>query len=301
MHKDEEAYKKYLSENGIEVEDSTTKEAQPVETKPEEGESETEKTTDTKSESTESADAPEKKETSKKDSIYDAYKEKKRVLREVSEVKDNLEKELEEKNARIAELESFARNASTQEEKQEVKEGIDKLADEYNLDPSFLKKLSSELIKTIKPTDTQSVDTAYSSKVKELIQEKEFNEEFEETLPFIEETFGTIGKDDIKTIKSELDKLAHTKEFHDKDLDYIVFKNKSRLSTIVSPKKRGLETKTRNEEKETTEESVIDFSSTPDFESMTQSQVAAWEKEYAKLKSNGSSLATGPNGKKFFI
>lgn len=304
---DEAAYKKYLSENGIEVEEDTTV-AQQVETKPDVDEEVDEESNDTKSEDTQETTKPKQKEAPKKDSIYTEYKNKKRALREkeeevqtISEKNTILEKELQEKNAKIAELQQLANKATTSVEKQEVKDGIEALAEEYSLDRSFLNKLSSELLKKVKPAETQTIDPEYTSKVKQIVETQEFNQEFEETLPFIEETFGKLSKDDVKNLRTELDKLAHSKGFNDKDLDYIIFKNRSQLSSIITPKRRGIETRTQNEEKSVDEEPKIDFNQAPDFDNMTEAQVKAWETEYKKLKSNTKGLTTGPNGKKFFI
>lgn len=299
--KDEAAYKKYLSEQGIDTVQEDATEAKPVETKPEVDDSEEDDTDDTKSQEDSESEEPKQKEAPKKESIYKAHKEKKRALREEIAKSTDLEKKLAEKDAKIEELQKLADAATTQKEKQEVKDEIEQLASEYNLDPSFLKKLSSTLLNEVKPSITKSVDPESASKIQKIVETQEFNEEFEETLPFIEETFGKLNDSDLKNVQSELNRLAHTKEFHDKDLDYIVFKNRGQLNSVITPKKRGIETKTRNEEKEAEEESSFDFSQTPDFDNMSDAQVKAWEVEYNKLKGKKTGLTTGPNGKKFFI
>lgn len=39
----------------------------------------------------------------------------------------------------------------------------------------------------------------------------------------------------------EIVKLSHTAEFHDKEVDYIVWKRKAELSKLISPKKPSFE------------------------------------------------------------
>lgn len=46
---------------------------------------------------------------------------------------------------------------------------------------------------------------------------------------------------ELDTVMKEIVRLSHTAEFHDKEVDYIVWKNKDALSKLVSPKKPSFE------------------------------------------------------------
>ena len=57
----------------------------------------------------------------------------------------------------------------------------------------------------------------------------------------------------------ELVKLAHTKEFHDKEVEYIVWKKQADLAKLVSPKKPSFESGDHNISE--AHETEVDFSS----------------------------------------
>lgn len=50
-----------------------------------------------------------------------------------------------------------------------------------------------------------------------------------------------IEADELDSVMKEIVRLSHTEEFHDKEVDYIVWKNRDALSKLVSPKKPSFE------------------------------------------------------------
>ncbi len=58
---------------------------------------------------------------------------------------------------------------------------------------------------------------------------------------------------------NEVVRLAHTKEFHDKETDYIVWKNREALAKMVSPKKPSFEAGGQTQDSDAP--AAVDFSS----------------------------------------
>ena len=100
----------------------------------------------------------------------------------------------------------------------------------------------------------------------------------------------------MKTVKEKLNELAHTKDYYDKSLDYVVFKEKETLLKLVSPKKRGMETKER---KDIAEENY-DFDPNADITKLSPKEQEAWEKKYNKMMEN-ENLTEDSEGRKILI
>ena len=103
---------------------------------------------------------------------------------------------------------------------------------------------------------------------------------------------------DKEVIKKKIQELAHTKQFHDKEVDYIIFKNKDVLSKIISPKKPGLVPKGR---KANEVEKTSTFDPNADYSKMTPTQREEWEKGYKEATEFGDGLITDKDGKKTLV
>jgi hypothetical protein len=137
---------------------------------------------------------------------------------------------------------------------------------------------------------------AWKSQNSQVIEQQMFDKEFQAVTPTLKSLFPSISEDEVKAVRTELDRLSHRKEWHDKDLDYVLFKNKDALSPLVSPKKRGMESKSRRD----TEQESFEFDPTADYASMTPAQREQWEAEYHKASSS-KNLATDDKGRKLII
>lgn len=185
----------------------------------------------------------------KKRTIYDDYKEKKA---EVKEAKD----EAVIANARIQELEALLdakNNAETPAEKKEVAKDIAEFAESIGADPDAIAQLETffksrqgndnkdgiskedvEFVKQFRATQAQTVANI------------EFEKEWTSLIPSIKAKFPTVSDAELADIRKEVDKVAHTQAFNDKELDYIFFKHEKTLSALVSPKRDSMEGGNRN-------------------------------------------------------
>lgn len=59
--------------------------------------------------------------------------------------------------------------------------------------------------------------------------------------PAVQKQLDITDAAELKTVMDEVVKLSHTKEFHDKEIEYIVWKNQDKLAKLVSPKKDSFE------------------------------------------------------------
>lgn len=300
---DEEEYKKQLEEAGVEIpEEKKTPEQIEAETKAkadEEAASKAKAEAEAKSKADAEAEAeeeelPETKEP-KKRSIYDEYKEKKSELKSERELREKTERENEELRRRVEAYEK-----AKPEEKEEAGDELEKFAEEINADPQAIKRMREIFLKDIKPDETLQKDLkefkSWKAQNQQLIEKQMFEEEFSKTLPSLKTFFPNASEEEIGNIKKEIDTISHTKEWHDKDLDYVIYKNKDKLSTLVSPKKRGMESKGRKD----VEEENYEFNPNADFSKMTFKEREQWEKTYKEMgKAEG--LITDANGRKILF
>lgn len=277
MTAEEDKYKADLEAEGVEVEEEKTEvvEETPVEEKPKEEPKETEE----KPKEEPKEVLPDPIET-KKRSIYDNYKEKKSELKSERELRENFETENTELKAKLEALQ----NADTKEEKKEALDDIDELAKEINADPAYLRKLKTIFLKDVKPANDESLkkDLAdfkdWKTKNQEVIEKQLFEDEFSTVLPQIKSDFPKISDEEMKSVKQSLDKLSHSKEYHDKSLDYVVFKEKENLTALISPKKKGMETKERKD----VASDDFDFDPNVDITTLSAGDQEKWEKHYRK-------------------
>jgi len=285
---EEEQYKAELEAEGIEVEEEKTE--KPVEETPKEKPEEKVEKPEPKEEPKEVEEKEFKKRT-----IYDEYKDKKSKLKSEKELREKFESE----NAELKEKLDALEKAKTPQEKQDALDDIDELAKEINADPQALRKLQNVLLKGVKPTSDENLKKDleefknWKTQNSQLLEKQQFEKEFEAVLPQIKSDFPKITDEELKTVKQSLDEISHTKEFHDKDLDYVVFKNRETLSALISPKKKGMETK----EKKDIVEDTFEFDPNVDITTLSPSDQVKWEKAYKKAMNSEELLNDGKNGK----
>lgn len=287
----EEAYKKELADNGVdlpELQEEKKEETPDTPVVPKEPES-------PEPEKTEPEEPKEPLQTEPKEdrkrSIYDEYKEKKAELKSERELREQAERERDEWKAKA----EAVKDATTPEEKKEAMDDFEAFAQKINADPATIREMYELFSKDLKKPTLTEADQKALEDARQLREEKLFNEEFDSMLPSLKEQFPSISDDEIKAIKKELDNISHSKEWHDKSLDYIAFKHKDQLAKLVSPKKRGLEPKSPKDAPVSPE-----FDPTADLSKMTPAELDAWETQYRALgKSQG--ITTDAQGRKILV
>jgi hypothetical protein len=299
----EKEYLEALKENGVdlpELENPTpTEPKEQPKDEPEPKEEPKAKPEDKDEPEDESEEEEVEPKTSKPRSIYQQYKEKKKDLHTEKERREQLEKENQELKALIEK----GGKATTKEEKEDVQDELAKFAEENEMSPETLKQLKAIMTKDI-PTLSDE-DREVLNNAKQLVNskndEQSFEQEFSQATPSLQEFFPDLSKDDTKVIKDKLYELAHTEGYHDKELDYIIYKNKDVLSKILSPKKRGLESKSPQEKNGVKATTNVDLSVTPDFSKMTEAEITAWQKAYSDATSSNDGLSVDRDGRKIII
>lgn len=235
----------------------------------------------------------------RKRSIYDEYKDKKKELKSEQQLREEAERERDELKQKLEALNS----ADTPAEKQEATDDLEAFAKEINADPQALRRMKELFLKDAKPQDNSELAEKlegfekWQKENQAAIEAQAFEKEFEENTPAIKQLFPKISDSELKEIKKELDVLSHTKDMHDKPLDYIAFKHKEKLSALVSPKKRGLEKSGKQDAPETKN---FDFDPNADLDKMSPAAQEAWEKEYRAL-GNSEGLTEDSQGRKIMI
>ena len=269
---DEKEYAEMLDKNGIDAGQETVKEEETTEKKVET------KSEESKVETPEKPEPLQTKEEPKKRSIYDEYKEKKQELRTEKEMREQAERERDELSEKLKSLAN-----ARPENKEEAEEDVVEYAKSINADPSAIQNLISLATKRMKAPEISQELSKDLNEFKEwkkqnsqVMEKQLFEQELSRNLPTIKEMLPNMNDDELGTVKQELDKLAHSKDYHDKDLDYVVFKNKDYLSKFISPKKRGMENKGNH----SIEEDTFEFNTDPDFSKMSETQIAKWQEAY---------------------
>lgn len=290
---EEETYLKELADAGVDVTDIPPAEVTPPEEKP------TVENKEVKAEEVpeEKTLITEPKEQHKR-SIYDEYKEKKSELKSEKERADQAERERDELRLKL----EAVSNADTPREKQEASDDLEAFAREIDADPETLRKMQSLFLKDVKATTDEGLAKdlqefkRWKSENSQVIEKSRFEAEFQSVTPTLKELLPNASNEELQLVKEKVDEISHTKEFHDKDLDYVVFKNKDELSKLVSPKKRGMEQKGRKD----VQDEVFDFNPDADYSKMSMKERELWEEGYKKFTS-GEGIVMDAKGKKLLI
>ena len=287
MSTEDEAMKEYaeagvdLPELKAEPQEETPKEPEQA---PEAEKSEEEPTTEPLKE--------EPKETRPKRSIYDDYKSEKDKRKEA-------ERERDEFKTRLEALES----ADTPAEKAAAQDDLEAFAREIEADPQALRRMREIFLKDLPATGLSDEDRkaiadlqAFKAQNQQVMEQQMFDKEFTDSMPRLQKLFPGASTDEMQAVRAELDKLSHTAEYHDKPLAYIAFEHQDTLATLISPKKRGMESRERTG----IEEAESDFNPEADLSSMSASQREQWEKTYRSAIKR-EELATDASGRRVML
>lgn len=229
----------------------------------------------------------------KKRSIYNDLKDTRNDLKSEREAREKAERELTELRSKLDGKPPVESKA----------DDLDAFAAEIGADPQAIKKMQELFLKNM-PASTISPELQtrleqfekWQETNSSAIEAQQFETEFQSAVPQLQKLFPNASKEDIVAMKSEIDNLAHTPEYHDKEIDYIAFRNQDKLSTIITPRKRGLESKGRVDATHT----PSTFDPNADITKMSPKEAEAWEKGYNELTKN-SELTTDSIGRRVML
>ena len=201
--------------------------------KPEPGK---EETPEAKPEEEPKPEEPIKKE---KRSIYDDLKDKKHELKTEQE----LRKAAEARNAELEGLLAAKDEAKTPSEKKEAAKDIQEFAEKHGYEPAQIEELTSILTARLPKADTVLTPEEAQQWREERAKAARDAEDraILDTAPSVKTQLHIQDDAELQTVMKEVVKLAHTAEFHDKEVEYIIWKKKDELSKLVSPKKPSFE------------------------------------------------------------
>lgn len=213
--------------------------------KPENGEGETPKPG--------GGDEPEQHLSNKPRSIYDDYKdlkkEKKTTETELAEER-RLRSEAETRATELQKLLEERGEAVTPAEKAAVDDEIAAFAEKNGLQAEQLTGLVALLEGRITknlpkaptlPEGLTSEDVkAFREQQAQLRRQQEDAAVLAEA-PNIKKELGIADDAELAKVMAEVVRLSHTKELHDKEVGYIVWKHRDTLSKMVSPKRKSFE------------------------------------------------------------
>jgi hypothetical protein len=143
---------------------------------------------------------------------------------------------------------------------------LEAYAQEHGLDATALARLAEVIGKRIpaaqlSEADRSELETLKGWKATKDAEEARAAEDREvlATAPTVKTQLEIHDDTELDVVMKEVVRLSHTPEFHDKEVDYIVWKNKDALSKLVSPKKPSFEN--GGSTAEAAAESEPDFSS----------------------------------------
>lgn len=215
----------------------------------------------------------------KKRSIYHDLKDTRNDLKSEREAREKAERELNELRTKLDAKPPVEIKA----------DDLDAFAAEIGADPQALKKMKEFFIKDL-PQSTISPELQtklaefekWQQSNSSAVEAQQFEAEFKSAIPQIQKMFPTASAEDIVSMKKEIDTLAHSTEFHDKEIDYIAFKNQDKLANLITPRKRGLESKGRVDATHV----PTTFDPNADITKMSPKDAEAWEKSYNETMKN---------------
>ena len=225
-------------------------------------------------------------------SIYHDLKDTRNDLKTERELREKAERERDEALAKA--------NKPATEMKAD---DLDAFAEEIGADPAAIKKMRELFLKdmpasTISPELQTKLEQfeAWQKDNGQAIASQQFETEFNSAIPQLQRMFPNASKEDIVAMKSEIDTLAHTTEYHDKEIDYIAFRNQEKLATLITPHKRGLESKGRVDATNI----PTTFDPNADVTKMSPKEAEVWEKGYNDMMKN-SELVNDSIGRRVML
>jgi hypothetical protein len=206
-------------------------------------------------------------------SVYDDLKDTRKERNEARTEAETEKARADAAEAKAAELEALlqqGKDAKTPQEKSEAADDIKEYAEKHKLDPEALDELIGVLQKRVGapklPEEvTKRLTELEGFKATKEAQEKREAEdrEIQAAAPAVKSTLEIHDDAELANVMKEIVKLAHTAQFADKEVEYIVWKNKDALSKLVSPKKPSFESGGARIEADAAAEIAFDGKMTP--------------------------------------
>jgi hypothetical protein len=177
--------------------------------------------------------------TLKKRSIYDDLKDTRKDLKDA---KKRIE-ELEGKPADKPE-DAPAPKAEKPADKPAPADELEAFAQENELDAKSLNRLAEIITKRVPQAQLSDEDKQALADLKTFRTDRAREQEDQEILSqsaVVKKQLDIHDEAELQNVMREVVKLAHTEQFHDKELEYILWKNQDALSKLVSPKKPSFE------------------------------------------------------------
>lgn len=226
-------------------------------------------------------------------SIYHDLKDTRNDLKSERELREQAERERDELRAKLDGKPPVTIQS----------DDLDAFAEEIGADPAAIKRMRELFLKdmpasTINPELQTKLDQfeAWQRDNGQAIAKQQFETEFNSAVPQLQRLFPNASQADISAMKSEIDALAHTAEYHDKEIDYIAFRNQEKLATLITPHKKGLESKGRVDATNI----PTTFDPNADITKMSPKEAEAWEKGYNEMTKN-SELTTDSIGRRVML
>jgi hypothetical protein len=207
--------------------------------------------------------------------------EKKQLLKRAEEESKLLREELNKFKSEFDEYKRVGSRTEIADKKEEITDKLSDLAKKYDIDDSFIKDFTREILQSIpKPQQTDySEDIKDKLKAVEELREEsrkkqedyEFQTSFQKTIiPKIREEYPNASEEDIGRVKNEIQKHYFNEKYITLDIDEIYSLKKADVSSFLpSQKKNPAEKGTRG---------VSRGEKAIDYESIT-------EEQYAKMSS----------------
>lgn len=186
----------------------------------------------------------------KKRSIYDDYKEKKEEARNAKAEAEAARKEAEEAKAKVTELQALLDKkdeARTPAEKAKADDDIKAFVEKYEgqqLSAEALTELAQIFAGRVKPSDLPEEvkeKLKYLDTIQADSKRQAEDAETRKAAPAVKKQLEISDDAELETVMNEIVRLTHTPEFHDKEVEYIIWKNREALAKLVSPKKPSFE------------------------------------------------------------
>lgn len=130
---------------------------------------------------------------------------------------------------KVEELSNIAKQGEGAQKDEDIESFMDETGFSREVVEGFLKLASKRLLT---PEKVSALETAERI-VKEANLEASFAKEMETSgIPELKKRFPAITEAQIEDVQDFLDKVAHTPEFHDKPLDFIIYKHQSDIEKL---------------------------------------------------------------------
>lgn len=251
------------------------------------------KENDEEDESTEDEGESDEEEPSDKKNPDPSFKTKDKRTVPYSALKDAQDK-ITSLQADLAKAKESGTKEDIREATEEVENAAKELGEELGIDKDGIAKILKAAVKL--SSKEPKLPKEIVDKLKTLDEIEAKNKEEKEVAHFKNEwesldimgQYPNATKATIKAAQDLMDKLAHSKEHHQHDLDYILFKNKSKFDTILktAPKSKSGESTKKIGQPKQYEDDKEDDEELVDIEDLTPSIMKQREQKDLEMRNS---------------